>query len=227
LNTKIEGLLNEIQKLPAEWHTTGMVSVRVLRRIVELTAGKTVQVSAETGAGKTTLLLSQLSRHHLVFALDYGGSVSAVRSSPLFRSENVTFVEGSTQATLRAYEFTDKFDLVLIDGPHGYPFPDMEYWYFYPHIAEGGLLILDDIHIPTIHNLYVFLKDEQMFDYKGTVGTTAFFIRNDAPLFNPYGDGWVLQNYNVKRYPATFLEKLKRLIPLSVQRPLVKFLKRN
>lgn len=227
MNTEIEGLLNEIQKLPADWHTTGMVSVRVLRRIVEFTEGKNIQVSAETGAGKSTLLLSHLSRQHLVFALDYGGSLSSVRSSPLFRSENVTCIEGSTQATLRDYEFTDKFDLVLIDGPHGYPFPDMEYWYFYPHIVEGGLLIIDDIHIPTIHNLYTFLKDEQMFDYQGTVGTTAFFTRNDAPLFDPYGDGWVLQNYNVKRYPATLLEKFKRLIPLSVQRPLVKFLKRN
>jgi len=223
----IELLLERIGGLPAEWHTAGMLGVPVLRRIVRLTEGRTIAVSAETGTGKSTLLLSHLSRQHLVFALDYGDSLTNVRNSPLLRSEAVTFVEGATQATLRNYEFTDKFDLVLIDGPHGYPFPDMEYWHFYPHIAEGGLLILDDIHIPTIHNLFRFLKEEQMFDYKGVIGTTAFFVRNDAPLFAPYEDGWWLQNYNKARYPATIAEKLKGLVPGGMQRILVKLLKRN
>ena len=223
----LTGLLDEIAALPAEWHSAGMLSVPVLRRIVRLTGGREVKASAETGAGKSTLLLSHLSRHHLVFALDYGNSLTNVRNSPLLRNEAVTFVEGATQTTLRAFEFTTKFDLVLIDGPHGYPFPDMEYWCFYPHIAEGGLLILDDIHIPTIHNLFRFLKEEQMFDYKGTVGTTAFFMRNAAPLFAPYEDGWWLQNYNMKRYPATITEKLKGLVPGGMQKILVKLLKRN
>jgi len=227
MNKDFSALLAGIATLPAEWHTAGMLSVQVLRRIVKLTEGATVKASAETGAGKSTLLLSHLSRQHLVFALDYGNSLTNVRNSPLLRSEAVTFVEGATQATLRTYDFTAKFDLVLIDGPHGYPFPDMEYWYFYPHIAEGGLLILDDIHIPTIHNLFQFLKEEQMFDYKGTVGTTAFFVRNDAPLFAPCEDGWWLQNYNKARYPATLAEKLKRLVPARLQRILVKLLQRN
>lgn len=223
----LTGLLDEIAALPAEWHSAGMLSLPVLRRIVTLTAGRGVKASAETGAGKSTLLLSHLSRKHHVFALDYGNSLTNVRSSPLLRSETVTFVEGATQTTLRSYEFTDDFDLVLIDGPHGYPFPDMEYWYFYPHIAEGGLLILDDIHIPTIHNLFSFLKEERMFDYKGTVGTTAFFVRNAAPLFAPYEDGWWLQNYNKKRFPALYLEKLKGLVPGGMQKVLIKLLKRN
>lgn len=227
MNNDFAALLAGIAALPAEWHAAGTVSSRVLRKIVELTAGKTVQASAETGAGKSSLLLSHLSQKHLVFALDYGNSLTAVRTSPLFRSEAVTVVEGPTQVTLRSYDFTGKFDLVLIDGPHGYPFPDMEYWYFYPHIAAGGLLILDDIHIPTIHNLFQFLKKEQMFDYKGVVGTTAFFVRNDAPLFAPCEDGWWLQNYNKARYPATFAEKLKRLVPAWLQKILVKRLQRN
>jgi hypothetical protein len=227
MNNDFAVLLEKIAALPAEWHTAGTFSSRVLRRIVELTAGKEIKASAETGAGKSTLLLSHLSRNHLVFALDYGDSLTAVLKSPLFRSTAVTVVEGATQATLRTHDFTAKFDLVLIDGPHGYPFPDMEYWCFYPHIAAGGLLILDDIHIPTIHNLFKFLKEEQMFDYRGVVGTTAFFVRNETPLFDPFADGWWLQNYNKARYPATIAEKLKRLVPAGMQKILVRLLKRN
>jgi len=227
MHNNVEMLLERIAELPDEWHAAGMLSVQVLRRIVKLTEGAPVNASAETGAGKSTLLLSHLSRNHLVFALDYGNSITNVRNSPLLRGESVTFVEGATQETLRKYDFKVKFGLVLIDGPHGYPFPDMEYWYFYPHIATGGLLILDDIHIPTIHNLFEFLKEEQMFDYKGLVGTTAFFVRNDAPLFDPLSDGWWLQNYNKARYPATFAEKLKGFVPVGMQKILVKLLKRN
>ncbi len=47
------------------------------------------------------------------------------------------------------YTHGDPYDCVLIDGPHGYPFPDMEYYYFYPLIKPGGILIIDDIHIPS------------------------------------------------------------------------------
>lgn len=226
MHKDMELLLERIAALPAEWHTAGMLSLPVLRRMVQLTEGRIVQFSAETGAGKSTLLLSHLSRHHLVFALDCGNSLTNVRNSPLLRRDGITFVEGATQATLRAFEFTDMFDLVLIDGPHGYPFPDMEYWYFYPHIAAGGLLILDDIHIPTIHNLFRFLKEEEMFDYRGTVGTTAFFVRNAAPLFAPHEDGWWLQNYNKKRFPALYLEKLKQLVPLALQKKLLRLVGR-
>ena len=34
---------------------------------------------------------------------------------------------------------------VLIDGPHGYPFPEIEYFYFYPRLKPGALLVVDDI----------------------------------------------------------------------------------
>src|SRR5436190_535356 len=119
---------------------------------------------AETGSGASTLLFSHLSEHHTVFALDGGsGSVTNVRRSPLLRQDVVTFVEGPTQATLPQYRFTEKMQLVLIDGPHAYPFPDLEYYFLYPYLETGALLILDDIHIPTVHNLFQFLRRDAMF----------------------------------------------------------------
>lgn len=79
-----------------------------------------------------------MSRHHTVFALDDGtGSVDNVCRSPLLRKEVVTFVEGPAQVTLPRFHFTEKLQLVLIDGPRGYPFPDLEYFYLYPHMETG------------------------------------------------------------------------------------------
>lgn len=219
-------ILEQIAALAGEWHGAGTLGGNVLRRIA-FHAGASLDNTAETGAGKSTLLFSHLSKRHTVFALDYGESLTMVRNSPLFNGSTVEIVEGPTLKTLPTHPFAEKLQAVLIDGPHGYPFPDMEYWYFYPHIAAGGLLIVDDIHIPTIHNLYSFLKDDEMFALLEVVGTTAIFRRTAAPLFDPFADGWWLQGYNKKRFPATFRQRLTQLIPLPLQRRLLRLLGRG
>jgi hypothetical protein len=217
--SSIENVINEIAKLPNEWHKAGSVSVDVLSAIARHVDGKEILHSAETGSGKTTLLFSHISQDHKVFAVDDGtDSISFVRSSPIFNPETVGYIEGATQLTLPRYEFKHKLQLVLLDGPHGYPFPDMEYWYFYPHIEEDGLLIVDDIQIPTIYNLYNFLREDEMFELVDVVATTAFFRRTDAPMFELYGDGWWLQDYNKQLHPVEILpdRELGRKVPINV-----------
>ena len=80
--------------------------------------------SAETGSGKTTLLFSHLSTNHQVFALDCGDSVTRVKTSCLFNNSNVTCIERPSQLTLPLHVFRDQ--IAVIDGPHGYPFPDLD-----------------------------------------------------------------------------------------------------
>jgi len=126
--------------------------------------------------------------------------LAKVRASPLLKRDAVNFVAGPTQQRLPHHAFTDRLQLVLIDGPHGYPFPELEYYFFYPHLDEDARLVIDDIHIPIIFRLFSFLREE-MFDVLGVASTTAFFRRNSAPLFNPLADGWWLQNYNKRRFP--------------------------
>jgi hypothetical protein len=158
-----------------------------------------------------------------VFAVDDAGngdSLAQVLRSDLLRRERVTFVIGPTQRTLPAHKFDHPFQMVLLDGPHGYPFPELEYYYFYIHLVEDGILIVDDIHIPTIFRLYEFLAEDDMFDRLEVVRTTAFFRRNSTPLFDPLQDGWWLQRYNKVRFPVqyppiepTWLQKAGRLLP--------------
>jgi len=200
----IEEILNEISQLPEDWHLAGTVDPSVLRAIAKHTSSMKVSHSVETGSGKTTLLFSHLSQNHTVFAVDGGNkSISSVSSHSLFKSDIVKFIEGPTQRTLPQYQFNYKLQVALIDGPHGYPFPDLEYYCLYPHIETGGLLLIDDIHIPTIRNLFNFLKEEDMFELVEVVQQTAFFRRTTAELFNPLGDGWWLQKYNKERFPLS------------------------
>jgi hypothetical protein len=225
-------VLKDVISLPSQWHGAGTFKREALEKVLEHTDGLDIQYSVETGTGKTTLLFSHLSAHHMVFAQDDSGngdSLNVVRESPLLRRERVEFVVGPTQLTLPIHEFKSKLQLVLIDGPHGYPFPELEYFYLYPQISEGGLLILDDINIPTIFNLFTFIREDRMFELLEVVETTAFFRRTREDLFDPFGDGWWLQEYNRKRFPIrdsavkySVSTKLKYLVP----QPLKAFIKK-
>ena len=134
-----------------------------------------------------------------MFAFDGGsGSVTNVLHSPLLRRESVTFIDGPTQRTLPAHRFSAGLQFALLDGPHAYPFPDLEYYYLYPHLEPGALLVVDDIQIRSVHHLYEFLAADAMFRRIEVAGSTAFFERTEAPLFDPFADGWQEQNYNRK-----------------------------
>lgn len=184
-------------------HRAGTFSTDVLK-MIERTLPRGLRASAETGCGKSTILLSNLSQHHTVFCLDdqiydQQSSVNFFRRCPLTREDRMEVVFGPTQMTLPRHSHTRQYDLVLIDGPHGWPFPELEYYFFYPHVEPGGLLVLDDCQIPTVGRLADILAEDPMWRLEGFISTTGIFRRTDAPLFDPHGDGWWEQNYNRRR----------------------------
>jgi predicted O-methyltransferase YrrM len=193
----IAALTRQIKALPADWHGAGSLQPKVLDALALHTQGRRIECSMETGSGRTTLLLSHLSQRHLVFVRDdEAGTLRAVRESPLLEAERTEFVIGSTQQTLLHHQFDQPLDVAFLDGPHAYPFPDLEYWAVYPHLRTGALLVIDDIHIRTIANLYRFLRADAMFELREVVDSTAFFTRTTAPTHDPYGDDWTSQRYN-------------------------------
>ena len=220
-------VLPEVIRIAPSLHKAGTFSAPALEAIVRHASMRPVQHSVETGSGASTLLLSHLIDDHTVFAVDEGtGSMRAIETSPLLRREAVTFVEGPTQVTLPRHTFPHRLQLVLIDGPHGYPFPDLEYYYLYPQLDPGALLIVDDIHIPTITNLFDFLSADEMFDLREVVETTAFFRRTDAPTFSPFGDGWWKQRYNQRAFESATAELLQGVPPDQIEVPTPSYLDR-
>ena len=89
---------------------------------------------------------------------------------------------------------------------------------------------MDDVYIPTIGRLFEFLSEDQMFRLREVDDTTAFFVRTEAPLFDPLGDGWWLQTYNTRRFPAdlpiSLTQKLQRFAATRLPPPLKRVIKR-
>lgn len=197
-------LLSELALLPPDWHAAGCLEMPNIEALARHVAARRIRHSVETGAGRTTLLLSHLSEDHTVFALDAGDSLRCTREHPLLNAATTHFVEGPSQRTIFTHPLADPLQLVLLDGPHGFPFPNLEYWRFYPSLEANGLLVIDDVHIPTIRQLFDFLVEDPMFRLLEVVGKTAFFERTETPTFDPFGDHWWTQPYNTARFPVDY-----------------------
>jgi hypothetical protein len=138
---------------------------------------------------RSTLLFSHLSEPHLVFTQDdtaRGDSLAAVRGSELLRPDTVEFVIGPTQRMLVSHRFDTPIDFAYLDGPHAYPFPEMEHWAVYYHIPTGGVLVIDDVQIPTTANLLDVLRADAMWSSprrpSGAERASGVSVCRPAPL---------------------------------------------
>jgi len=223
-------LIEKLTELPRDLYPFGSLRPEVLKGIVRHCSKIDIIHSLDTGCGQTHKLFSHHSRNHKVFVMPdraaAGGQsqFETTRNSPYLHRGSVEFVEGPSQRTLLQYRFEHKIDVAFIDGPHGYPFPDIEYYIIYPLLNVGGILIVDDIQIPTIRNLFDFLKADEMFSLTEVVNTTAFFRRTAVPTFDPFGDGWWLQNYNKERDRVG--ELVPRLATMWIPKPIKWSIKR-
>lgn len=174
--------------------------------------------TAETGCGGSTILLSRESGLHTVFAIEgVDRTISNLRQHPQLRGEAVTFVEGETKNTLPAHHFSSPLDLVLLDGPHAYPLPQVEFAYLFPRVKPGGWIVLDDIQIPSVHALFQFLRAESSVLLEEVCVRTAFFRKVADP--KPEPDGWQKQGINrglVLRY--SWRDRLRAVVPAILKK---------
>lgn len=180
---------------------------RTLEHLAKLLEELQPVATAETGCGASTVIFADHSLSHTVFAFNEFDVFDKVRAN------SVEFVEGPTQRTLPHHRFQTTLDAVLLDGPHAYPFPELEYFHFYPHIREGGALILDDIQIPTVHRLFEFVRRDAMWELGTMVHRTAFLRRTGAAVFPDDADGWERQRFNRSElWRYTWRDRLRQLL---------------
>lgn len=137
----------------------------------------------ETGSGLSTALFAALGTEHTCV------TPAAVEEEHLrdyfartdIPGGGVSFVLEPSHLALP--RLTGAFDLVLIDGAHGYPLPIIDWFYAGSLLVRGGVLVVDDIPLPAVAALLDFLdRDPRWEPLERSTRWAAFRRNSEGPL---------------------------------------------
>ena len=115
--------------------------------------------SLETGLGLSTIAFAASGADHTAFFLDpeEGVTLTAWLAARDISDRALELVAGPSQATLPAHKPAGPLDVVFIDGNHAFPFPMLDFYFAARWLRPGGLLAIDDLHLPAPALLYATL----------------------------------------------------------------------
>ena len=119
----------------------------------------------ETGCGATTIVFAASGANHTSVFLDAseGEAVVSWCAAHGIETGNIAFVPGSSSQSLPQMEIGD-LDLVLVDGCHGFPFPQLDWYYSASHLITGGVLIIDDTQLAAPYQLRQYLTADPRWE---------------------------------------------------------------
>jgi SAM-dependent methyltransferase len=118
----------------------------------------------------------------------------------------VEFREGFSDRVLPSLECD--VDVALVDGAHAFPYPIVDFPYVSRRLRPGGVLVLDDVPIPSVGTVYRFLRAEPCWELVDLVDHRAVAFRLVGPL--PDGDPWGEQRGNAGYPDYSFLPLAQR-----------------
>lgn len=90
----------------------------------------------------------------------------------------------------------EQFDLILIDGGHGWPIVFVDFCYATAMLRQGGLLVIDDTQLHSIKELARMLMRQPEFEFVMRSGKTAWFRKITDSRSLP---DWAEQPYIVSK----------------------------
>ncbi|HEY0902754.1 MAG TPA: class I SAM-dependent methyltransferase [Marmoricola sp.] len=163
----------------------------------------------EVGVGASTAVFAASSRSHTAVGIareEYERLVGYCSTIGLDLG-NVEFLQGPSDRVLPTV--TGPFDVVLLDGAHGFPFPIVDFHHASRVLAVGGFLVLDDLPIPSVQILHRYLRTDPSWSLAEVADDRAAVFQLVAAM--PGGDPWQEQPFN-RGYPDySFLPALRRV----------------
>lgn len=173
--------------------------------------------SCETGAGKTSIIFAKSGSNHWAITPS-DSEVENIKS--ISKSNNIDlskthFIIGFSQDIVPNLEFPEKLDILLIDGGHGFPIPQIDFSYLARHLKIGGKLLIDDIDIWTGKILVDFLKSEPSWKFETCLrNRTAVFIKTEEFKLRE----WCHQDFIVRKSRLTrIFRKIKNASSLLLK----------
>ena len=205
-------------------------------------------VTLETGGGSSTIVFASKSKKHICVNPDATSNklIKSWLQSKGYSSDNLQFVEESSDTGLAKLEPSSQVDVALIDGNHSFPFPIIDWHFIDTHLTIGSKLLLDDTQILTVRIVEEFLLLEPSYQHIETIGRCAIFekiksTRTMGWLTQERKMGWRAQDLikkNVEWLPVkegydsqnqmrqALINGLKKTLPNSVYQSVRKFYKK-
>ena len=178
-------------------------------------------LTAETGAGISTILCGACARGHHVVCPD-PAEITRIRKflgDHQWPDHLVPHLDSSDVVlpALAATLGSQRLDLALIDGAHRYPFPIVDWHYFSRVLRGDGLMLVDDIQIPSVDVLVQYLKQDDDWRLEEVTGKTAWFrkLRDEAPVHDWFGQA-INRNRSSGDEAIPSLAKLREQIALKL-----------
>jgi predicted O-methyltransferase YrrM len=113
----------------------------------------------ETGAGRSSLVFALRAATHTAItpSADEIERIRAYAAAHGISLVTVTFVAQGSERYLPG-RHAAPLDLVLLDGKHAFPWPIIDWFYTADALKVDGLLILDDVAMPSVALLTEFLS---------------------------------------------------------------------
>jgi hypothetical protein len=153
----------------------------------------------ETGSGISTLVFALRRTDHIAITPN-ATEVAAIENYahanqvPLDR---VRFVIEPSDRYLPGCEIKD-LDLVLIDGKHAFPWPIIDWFYTADRLKKGGILILDDLQMPSVSILKDFIAEDPRWQPVRSFGKRTLAV--EKAVASVHDVAWHMQPYVIRRY---------------------------
>ncbi len=165
--------------------------------------------SLEVGLGVSTLAFSLKGADHTCitpFQSEIDGLKDYAKKIAVDVSRT-TFIRASSDEYLKTCTKSN-LDVVLIDGKHAFPFPIVDWFFTADLLKNGGLMIIDDVHIKTVRLLMNFMDSDPRWERVAGFNEKSFVYRKLASSVHDVA--WHMQPYSFKNANAFRAKKIAK-----------------
>jgi predicted O-methyltransferase YrrM len=167
----------------------GALQLATLFELVAYVGGHDARI-LETGAGNSTISFLYARPRQLVsIAPDadlFQRIIHFCEANGVDYSALMHIINRSEWSLPEIAQKKQQFDLVLIDGNHGWPTVFVDFCYAYAILRRGGILVIDDLQVYSVKELArLMAADESRFSRVRDMGKTVAFSKNMDEEFLP------------------------------------------
>lgn len=169
----------------------------------------------ETGVGASTVVFAACGAAHTAISPDAAEHRRVVEYAESIGLDtgNLTFIEGLSDDVLPVQLGHERvIDFAFIDGAHSFPFPAVDWHYISRALKIGGRLLLDDVPIPAVVQLYRHMNLEPNWRLDGVFDDRSAEF---TLLSEPAPENWTTQPFN-DGYPIFEFGSVSRKMQLNV-----------